>query len=143
MPWVLEVGMLTLFMKVNETWTTLDVKKFHPLTLPFPLMLSSLCLCLYRLPYLSLPSIRAPCCPSLNLRCAGFFSEEDAPSRRLAKPLLFCRCESECSLDNGYARPIEGILIVVDMQVRAREAGRGWVHSKAVVQCTVAKRTTW
>ncbi|KAJ7558793.1 hypothetical protein O6H91_04G056000 [Diphasiastrum complanatum] len=48
--------------------------------------------------------------------CAGYFSEEDAPHRRLAKPLLFCRTESDCPMENGYARPVEGILIVVDLQ---------------------------
>ncbi|OWM65414.1 uncharacterized protein LOC116212918 [Punica granatum] len=48
--------------------------------------------------------------------CAGYFSDADAPSRRLAKPLIFCRTESDCPMENGYARPVEGIHIVVDMQ---------------------------
>ncbi|KAL6973172.1 primary-amine oxidase [Sarracenia purpurea var. burkii] len=48
--------------------------------------------------------------------CAGYHSEADAPSRRLAKPLIFCRIESGCPLENGYARPIEGIHVLVDMQ---------------------------
>ncbi|GFP79884.1 phenylethylamine oxidase [Phtheirospermum japonicum] len=48
--------------------------------------------------------------------CAGYHSEADAPSRRLAKPLIFCRTESDCPLENGYARPVEGIHVLVDMQ---------------------------
>lgn len=49
-------------------------------------------------------------------RCVGYYSEEDAPSRRLARPLVFCRTESDCPLENGYARPVEGIHVLVDMQ---------------------------
>ncbi|MED6109100.1 hypothetical protein PIB30_030533 [Stylosanthes scabra] len=48
--------------------------------------------------------------------CAGYHSEADAPSRRLAKPLIFCRTESDCPMENGYARPVEGIHVLVDMQ---------------------------
>lgn len=48
--------------------------------------------------------------------CAGYHSDADAPSRRLAKPLIFCRTESDCPMENGYARPVEGIHILVDMQ---------------------------
>ncbi|KAK7252406.1 hypothetical protein RIF29_36327 [Crotalaria pallida] len=48
--------------------------------------------------------------------CAGYHSEADAPSRRLAKPLIFCRSESDCPMENGYARPVEGIHVLVDMQ---------------------------
>lgn len=49
-------------------------------------------------------------------RCVGYHGEADAPSRRLAKPLIFCRTESDCPMENGYARPVEGIHILVDMQ---------------------------
>lgn len=48
--------------------------------------------------------------------CVGYYSEEDSPSRRLARPLIFCRTESDCPLENGYARPVEGIHVLVDMQ---------------------------
>ncbi|RLM85466.1 hypothetical protein C2845_PM04G23020 [Panicum miliaceum] len=48
--------------------------------------------------------------------CAGYYSEADGPSRRLSKPIIFCRTESDCPMENGYARPVEGIHIVVDMQ---------------------------
>ncbi|XP_044492648.1 copper methylamine oxidase-like isoform X2 [Mangifera indica] len=48
--------------------------------------------------------------------CAGYHSEADAPSRRLAKPLIFCRTESDCPMENGYARPVDGIHVLVDMQ---------------------------
>ncbi|GAY36273.1 hypothetical protein CUMW_021060 [Citrus unshiu] len=46
----------------------------------------------------------------------GYHSDADAPSRRLAKPLIFCRTESDCPIENGYARPVEGIHVLVDMQ---------------------------
>ena len=29
---------------------------------------------------------------------------------------MFCRTESDCPLENGYARPVEGIHVLVDMQ---------------------------
>ncbi|PHT63292.1 hypothetical protein T459_32869 [Capsicum annuum] len=48
--------------------------------------------------------------------CVGYHSEADAPSRRLAKPLVFCRTESDCPMENGYARPVEGIHVLVDVQ---------------------------
>ncbi|CAI0463513.1 unnamed protein product [Linum tenue] len=48
--------------------------------------------------------------------CVGYHSNADAPSRRLAKPLIFCRTESDCPVENGYARPVEGIHVLVDMQ---------------------------
>ncbi|CAL0320014.1 unnamed protein product [Lupinus luteus] len=48
--------------------------------------------------------------------CAGYFSEADNPNRRLAKPIIFCKCESDCPMENGYARPVEGIFVLVDMQ---------------------------
>ncbi|GAU48090.1 hypothetical protein TSUD_238290 [Trifolium subterraneum] len=48
--------------------------------------------------------------------CVGYHSEADAPNRRLAKPLIFCRSESDCPMENGYARPVEGISILVDIQ---------------------------
>ncbi|XP_074316830.1 diamine oxidase [copper-containing] 1, peroxisomal-like [Silene latifolia] len=48
--------------------------------------------------------------------CVGYHSEADLPNRRLAKPLIFCRSESDCPMDNGYARPVEGIHVLVDMQ---------------------------
>ncbi|PRQ17229.1 putative primary-amine oxidase [Rosa chinensis] len=51
--------------------------------------------------------------------CVGYHSEADAPSKRLAKPLIFCRTESDCPMENGYARPVEGIHILVDMQSMA------------------------
>ncbi|KAK9073369.1 hypothetical protein SSX86_007693 [Deinandra increscens subsp. villosa] len=48
--------------------------------------------------------------------CVGYHSKADAPSRRLAKPLIFCRTESDSPMENGYARPVEGISVLVDMQ---------------------------
>ncbi|KAG5236208.1 copper amine oxidase [Salix suchowensis] len=39
--------------------------------------------------------------------CAGYHSDSDAPSRRLAKPLIFCRTESDCPMENGYARRLK------------------------------------
>ncbi|CAL9121399.1 unnamed protein product [Musa acuminata var. zebrina] len=48
--------------------------------------------------------------------CVGYYSDADGPSRRLAKPLIFCRTESDCPMENGYARPVEGIHVLVDIQ---------------------------
>ncbi|RAL47570.1 hypothetical protein DM860_011308 [Cuscuta australis] len=48
--------------------------------------------------------------------CVGYHSEADSPNRRLAKPLVFCRTESNCPMENGYARPVEGIYVLVDVQ---------------------------
>nr|QWQ66222.1 copper amine oxidase 2 [Phlegmariurus tetrastichus] len=48
--------------------------------------------------------------------CAGYYEEKDAPNRRLARPIMFCRTESDCLLENGYARPVEGIYVLVDLQ---------------------------
>jgi len=56
------------------------------------------------------------CSASLCRRCVGYYSEADAPGRRLAKPLIFCQSESDCPMENGYARPVEGIYVLVDMQ---------------------------
>jgi hypothetical protein len=33
--------------------------------------------------------------------CVGWYSEEENPGRRLAAPLLFCRTESDCPMENG------------------------------------------
>ncbi|XP_065627834.1 amine oxidase [copper-containing] zeta, peroxisomal-like [Quercus suber] len=46
----------------------------------------------------------------------GYHSEAEAPKRRLTRPLIFCRTESDCPMENGYARPVEGIHVLVDMQ---------------------------
>ncbi|KAK7291608.1 hypothetical protein RIF29_06891 [Crotalaria pallida] len=48
--------------------------------------------------------------------CVGNYSEADAPNRRLVKPLIYCRAESDCPMENGYARPVEGIYVLVDIQ---------------------------
>ncbi len=49
-------------------------------------------------------------------RCVGYYGEEDAPSWRLARPLVFCRTPGACPLGNGYARPVKGIHELVDMR---------------------------
>lgn len=43
---------------------------------------------------------------------AGYYSEDDEASRRLSRPLVFVRFGPE---DNGYAHPVEGLHIVVDL----------------------------
>ncbi|CAN8286822.1 unnamed protein product [Cochlearia groenlandica] len=48
--------------------------------------------------------------------CVGYYNEADAPNRRLAKPLIFCRTESDSPMENGYARPVEGLYLLVDIQ---------------------------
>ncbi len=45
---------------------------------------------------------------------AGYYGEEDAPSRRLSRPLVFVRLDGPA--DNGYAHPVEGLHIVVDLE---------------------------
>jgi len=44
--------------------------------------------------------------------CSGFYTDEDHPRNRRSRPLLFVRTGD--GQDNGYARPVEGITIVVD-----------------------------
>lgn len=64
-------------------------------------------------------SVRIAACSTPCLyfcRCVGYHCDADAPNRRLAKPLIFCRTESDCPMENGYARPVEGIYVLVDMQ---------------------------
>ncbi|XP_056682926.1 amine oxidase [copper-containing] zeta, peroxisomal isoform X1 [Spinacia oleracea] len=48
--------------------------------------------------------------------CVGYHSEADILRRRVAKPLIFCRTESDFPMENGYARPVEGIHVFVDME---------------------------
>ncbi|KAL2931090.1 Copper methylamine oxidase [Bienertia sinuspersici] len=48
--------------------------------------------------------------------CVGYHSKVDLPCKRLAKPLICCRTESDCPMENGYAQPVEGIYVLVDMQ---------------------------
>lgn len=43
---------------------------------------------------------------------AGYYGPEDDPSRRLVRALTWIRSDPD---DNGYARPIEGLLTVVDL----------------------------
>ncbi|KAH0975451.1 hypothetical protein GBA52_017350 [Prunus armeniaca] len=43
----------------------------------------------------------------------GYYSAADGPQRR---PLIFCRTQSKRPMENGYARPVEGLYILVDMQ---------------------------
>ena len=44
---------------------------------------------------------------------AGYTGEQDSPNaRRLARPLTFVRSSAD---DNGYARPVEGLVVTVDL----------------------------
>lgn len=43
---------------------------------------------------------------------AGYYTEDDGASRRLSRPLVFVRFGPH---DNGYAHPVEGLHIVVDL----------------------------
>ena len=46
---------------------------------------------------------------------SGYTGPQDLPStRRLARPLTFVRAEGEPE-DNGYARPVEGLIVTVDL----------------------------
>ena len=51
-----------------------------------------------------------------NNRCAGYYSDADAPNRRLGKPLSLCRTESDSPMENVYPRPDAAIHVIVDMQ---------------------------
>jgi hypothetical protein len=62
-------------------------------------------------------------------RCVGYYGEEDAPSWRLARPLVFCRTPGACPLENGYARPVEGIHVLVDMRQMKVES---WTNLYAI-----------
>ena len=48
----------------------------------------------------------------VDLWSAGYYVQEEERTRRMARPLCFLRCDPT---DNGYARPIEGIRPVVDL----------------------------
>jgi primary-amine oxidase len=61
----------------------------------------------------------------VDIWSAGNYGSEEDSTRRLARPLCFLRTDPE---DNGYARPIEGIRPVVDLNlmqvIRVEEHGR-------------------
>src|SRR5579883_1015603 len=61
----------------------------------------------------------------VDIWSAGYYGEEEEAARRLARPLCFLRADPT---DNGYARPIEGLRPVVDLNVmrviRVEEYGR-------------------
>ena len=66
--------------------------------------------------------------PSLvmvDIWSAGNYGSEEDRTRRLARPLCFLRRDPT---DNGYARPLEGIRPVVDLNtmqvIRVEEHGR-------------------
>jgi primary-amine oxidase len=60
----------------------------------------------------------------VDIWSAGYYGEPEEAGKRLARPLCFLRCDPT---DNGYARPIEGIRPVVDLNamkvVRIEEYG--------------------
>ena len=60
----------------------------------------------------------------VDIWSAGYYGEEEERTRRLVRPLCFLRSEPG---DNGYARPIEGLRPVVDLNtmkvIRVEEYG--------------------
>ncbi|MEO8659350.1 MAG: primary-amine oxidase [Bryobacteraceae bacterium] len=60
----------------------------------------------------------------VDIWSAGYYGEEEERTRRLTRPLCFLRSDAT---DNGYARPIEGIRPVVDLNlmevIRVEEYG--------------------
>lgn len=48
----------------------------------------------------------------VDIWSAGYYGEDEEGARRLARPLCFLRSDAT---DNGYARPIEGVRPVVDL----------------------------
>ena len=61
----------------------------------------------------------------VDIWSAGYYGEEGERGRRLARPLCFIRTDPT---DNGYAKPIEGIRPIVDLNtmkvIRVEEYGR-------------------
>ncbi len=61
----------------------------------------------------------------VDIWSAGFYGDEEDRGRRLTRPLCFLRSEPG---DNGYARPIEGIRPIVDLNlmqvIRVEEYGK-------------------
>ncbi len=47
---------------------------------------------------------------------AGYYGPEDAPTRRLSRPIVFVRSAPD---DNGHAHPIEGLIVLVDLNAMA------------------------
>jgi len=43
---------------------------------------------------------------------AGYYGPEDAPTRRLSRPIVFVRTTPDC---NGHAHPVEGVVVLVDL----------------------------
>lgn len=43
---------------------------------------------------------------------AGYYGSEDAPTRRLSRPIVFTRTTPD---DNGHAHPVEGVVVLVDL----------------------------
>jgi primary-amine oxidase len=68
----------------------------------------------------------------VDIWSAGYYGVEEERSRRLARPLCFVRADPT---DNGYARPIEGLRPVVDLNemrvLRVEEYGRWPLPPKA------------
>ncbi|MGA7412686.1 MAG: hypothetical protein WBW33_19565, partial [Bryobacteraceae bacterium] len=60
----------------------------------------------------------------VDIWSAGYYGQEEERTRRLTRPLCFLRSDAT---DNGYARPIEGIRPVVDLNrmrvIRVEEYG--------------------
>ena len=60
----------------------------------------------------------------VDIWSAGYYGQEEERTRRLTRPLCFLRADAT---DNGYARPIEGIRPVVDLNtmqvIRVEEYG--------------------
>src|SRR5207249_3060041 len=61
----------------------------------------------------------------VDIWSAGYYGKEEERTRRLARPLCFLRSDPT---DNGYAKPIEGLRPVVDLNemrvIRVEEYGR-------------------
>jgi len=47
-------------------------------------------------------------------RSVGYYTAAENPSKRLAMPLVFVKGDSTCSLENAYARPVDGLWIVFE-----------------------------
>lgn len=67
---------------------------------------------------------------------AAYLSEQDAPTRRLSRPLTFVGYTAE---ENAYGHPVEGLSVVVDLDLR--EVVEVIDHGVVDIPCTPAEYT--
>jgi primary-amine oxidase len=56
--------------------------------------------------------VRNTTCAFNSYRTAGYYGDDEEHALRLLKTLVFTRFHDE---DNGYAHPVEGLCVIVDL----------------------------